>query len=147
MSTSDPKMSRKDPFIYGIQNDGKKQVSDFTDYTSKSSNVLGGCFSNFRNTPEKFYLRLVIMSHKLTVYTDSIYHGKSYTECFSSNLSLTTLGAKGQHIGISANSLNIADDHDLYSLDVYEINPAKKSNQQKKELSDEEKKVIFRLKK
>jgi hypothetical protein len=109
--------------------------------------VLGGCFSNYRNAPDKFHIRLVILSHKLTVYTDPVYHGKSYTECFSANLSLSTLGGKGQHIGISANSLNIADDHDLYSLDVYEINPPPKSNQQKKELSDEDKKVIFRLKK
>lgn len=141
LSTSDRTMNRKDPFIFGVQNDGSKKASDFTDYTSKSSTVLGGCFSNYRNTPSRVHLRIMVNSHKLSVFTDSIHYGKGFLPCFEANLSLATVAPRGQHVGITANSLNIADDHDLYSLDVYQIDPPHKSNQQKKVLTDEEKKV------
>lgn len=138
-------MNRKDPFVFGVQNDGTKKASDFTEYTSKSSTVLGGCFSNYRNTPSKVHLRIMVMSHKVSVFTDPLKNGNGYLPCFEANLSLATVTASGQHVGITANSLNIADDHDLYSLDVYQINPPKKLNQQKKELSDEDKKVILKV--
>jgi hypothetical protein len=142
LSTSDGASSRKDPYVFGIQNDGNRKAKDFAEYTSKSSAVLGGCFSNYRNMPDNFHLRIMILNHKLSVFTDSLNHGKGFTECFTGDID-GLFSAHDRHIGISANSLNIADDHDLISLDVYEINPAHKSNEHKTQLSEEDKKVIF----
>ena len=144
LSTSDKAITRKDPYIFGVENDGTRKASDFLDYISKTSNVLGGCFSNYRNTPDKFHLRIMILSHKLSVFTDTLHHGKSFIKCFEANLKLKT-PISGQYVGISANSFNLADDHDLFSLDVYQINPPAKKHldHQKKELTSEEKKVFL----
>lgn len=77
-------MNRKTPYIYGVQSSGGRSKNDFKDYTSPSNtNVLGGCFADYRNPPSnRGYLRVLFRHGTLTVYSDLNHHGNGYTKCF-----------------------------------------------------------------
>jgi hypothetical protein len=155
-------MNRKTPYIYGVQSSGGRSKSDFKDYTSPTNtNILGGCFADYRNPPSnRGYLRVLFRHGTLTVYTDLNHHGNGYTKCFEkSGLSVSLDQFR---IGLTAASDDFAgksflqfftqknlthrhqDDHDIYSLDVYEVDPPeKKAARQATKLTEEEKKVYY----
>ncbi|KAH9257098.1 hypothetical protein BASA81_004648 [Batrachochytrium salamandrivorans] len=117
--TSDVALHRSNPFIYSISNDGSKTISDFANYMSPQVHD-GACFREFRNTAVPVHARLSYINKTLSLEVDIRQLGAGYTNCFSIPVpSIPT----GFHVGISAaTDAGGTDDHDIFSLEVFEIN-------------------------
>ncbi|KAF9408102.1 hypothetical protein BGZ94_002447 [Podila epigama] len=123
MDTSDPVNQRSNSVIYGILNDGTKP---FPSNPVANGNSFGGCLRDYKNSPNPVVLRVSYIGQTLRVSVDTVNKGKKMITCFEQkDISLPA----GYHFGISAeaSSNSSPDDHDLYSLEVYEVNPPEKS--------------------
>ncbi|KAJ3089783.1 hypothetical protein HK102_005510 [Quaeritorhiza haematococci] len=116
--TADATENRYTPYIYGVLNDGSKTLKDQRNYIH---HAFGGCFRDYRNTPGPVWIRVVYAKQQLKVEVDLRQNGKAFTECFSvDSVNLPT----GYYFGVSASTeQHLADDHDLYSFEAYEVNP------------------------
>lgn len=145
--TADPGINRKNPYVYGIINDGSKSKHDYSSYMSHgSNNILGGCISEYRNSPGLAHVRIIYHKKNLQVLLDISHGGKQFQECFShDNVEF------GQYrIGLSAASDEFADDHDVYSFDVQELDSVTSKRKESKNthtLSNEEKHKIDQFEK
>ncbi len=137
--TADPLNNRVNPFIYAydifsnksVENHGTKNAADFANYASPSVH-LGACFREYRNTPESVFAKISYSNNILSLDIDIRQKGLSYTNCFKTHINLPS----GYHFGISAQTSHdgvgidvahlILDDHDIYSFETYELNPAAK---------------------
>lgn len=120
--SSDAAANRHNPFIYVVSNDGTKTIHDFANYASPSTH-LGSCFREYRNTPGRVYGKLVYDAGMLRLDIDIRQGGKSYTNCFKVPISLPS----GYRFGVSASTSNTGiDDHDIFSLETYELRPPPK---------------------
>ncbi|KAF9109515.1 hypothetical protein BGX27_007544 [Mortierella sp. AM989] len=122
MDTSDPANQRVSSVIYGIMNDGTKS---FPANPTANSNSFGGCLRDFKNTPNPVVVRVTYVGGTLRVSADTHSKGKKLLTCFEQkDLQLPT----GYYFGFSAEAAEIgtADDHDLFSFEVYEVNPSQK---------------------
>ncbi|KAI9339169.1 legume-like lectin family-domain-containing protein [Zopfochytrium polystomum] len=130
--TADVKELRSTPFIYGIVNDGKHEY-DGNDYLATA---IGGCFRDYRNSPHPVWGRLTYANQTLRLDMDLRQGGYSYSFCFEkANINLPP----GYHFGVSAStSEQLHDDHDLLSLEVWEMNPHEKKGQAAEPAMDEE---------
>lgn len=97
------------------------------DYNSVSS---GGCFRDYRTSfsGSPIFVRVTYAKKQLKVEVDLRQNGQSYSECFKiDNLALP----KGYYWGLSAatsSDQHTADDHDIFGLDVYQVNPPAKES-------------------
>ncbi|KAF9366877.1 hypothetical protein BGX34_003977 [Mortierella sp. NVP85] len=133
MDTSDPANQRITPVIYGIMNDGTKNFP-----AKPTSDSFGGCLRDYKNSPVPVVIRVSYIDKNLKVSVDTLNRGQKMTTCFEQkDLSLPP----GYYFGFSAEAARIGtpDDHDLISLEVYEVNPPPKV---KKHLRPNEEQMI-----
>ncbi|CAO3566739.1 unnamed protein product [Mortierella alpina] len=120
MHTSDPANQRTNPVIYGFLNDGTKKFP-----SNPALNTFGGCLRDYKNTPGPVVVRVSYIDQTLKVAVDTFHKGKKMVPCFEQkDVSLPT----GYHFGVSAESAETGtpDDHDLFTFEVYEVNPPAK---------------------
>ncbi|KAF9278354.1 hypothetical protein BGZ68_008614, partial [Mortierella alpina] len=111
---------RTNPVIYGILNDGTKKFP-----SNPALNTFGGCLRDYKNSPVPVVVRVSYIDQTLRVAVDTFHKGKKMVTCFEQKeVSLPT----GYHFGVSAESAETGtpDDHDLFTFEVYEVNPAAK---------------------
>lgn len=150
--TYDPTGNRNMPYIMAIVNDGSK---GFNDLKGQSSSVAGACYRAVRNALDAVYVKVSYTSdEKLSVDIDFTKEGERYENCFTAtNVKLPS----DNYFGVSAESGEYADDHELVSFETFELNPKAKENikarykahpedfklsdEQKKHIKDAEKKV------
>ncbi|KAF9352969.1 hypothetical protein BGX26_009244, partial [Mortierella sp. AD094] len=123
MDTSDPANQRLNPVIYGIMNDGSKA---FPANPTANSNSFGGCLRDYKNSPNPVVVRVSYVGGTLRVAADTHSKGKKLLTCFEQkDLQLPS----SYYFGFSAEAADIgtADDHDLFSFEVYEVNPPEKT--------------------
>ncbi|KAK5808535.1 legume-like lectin family-domain-containing protein [Linnemannia elongata] len=116
MDSADPANQRTHPVIYGITNDGTKEFPTNPPATSM------GCLRDYKNSPVPVVIRVSYIDKTLKVSVDTLNKGKKLVSCFEQkNVDLPT----GYHFGFSAMSseTGMPDDHDLYSFEVFEVNP------------------------
>ncbi|KAJ2998681.1 hypothetical protein HDV02_004212 [Globomyces sp. JEL0801] len=122
--TSDVQNNRYNPFIYGLTNNGRKDITDFRDYHSPNVNI-GSCFRQYRNTGSPVYVKILYKDKKLRVDVDIHENGAKYVTCFETIADLPT----GYHFGLSGKSDDRApDDHSFYSFEAYELDPKPKKD-------------------
>ncbi|KAI9284404.1 legume-like lectin family-domain-containing protein [Umbelopsis sp. AD052] len=110
----------KSPMTMALVNDGTKQFASKVDPTQ---HMLGSCFQNYRNTYEPLYVKVTYRNKTLSVLMDRENRGSSYRHCFrKQDVELPT----GYFFGLSASSQNPADDHDVITLETWELNPPAK---------------------
>ncbi|KAF9089225.1 hypothetical protein BGX23_006845 [Mortierella sp. AD031] len=117
MDSADPANQRTNPVIYGITNDGTK---DFP--ANPPANSFGGCLRDYKNSPVPVVVRVSYVGKTLKVFVDTLNKGKKLVSCFEQkDIDLPA----GYHFGFSAmaSETGTPDDHDLYSFEVYEVNP------------------------
>ncbi|KAG0094048.1 hypothetical protein BGZ92_009256 [Podila epicladia] len=137
MDTSDPANQRTNSLIYGLVNDG---TEDFPTNVASITNFARGCMRDYKNSPNPVYVRVSYIARTLKVSVDTHSKGRKMVSCFEHpDVDLPT----GHHFGFSAESAKIGtpDDHDLYTFEVYEVNPAPKKE---KHLRPHEAEVIKR---
>ncbi|KAF9273366.1 hypothetical protein BGZ68_001574 [Mortierella alpina] len=123
MDTSDPANQRSNSVIYGIMNDGTKK---FPANPTANTNSFGGCLRDYKNSPVPVVVRVSYIGGTLKVSVDTHSKGKKLVTCFEQkDLQLPI----GYHFGFSAEAAanGNPDDHDLYTFEVYEVNPPPKS--------------------
>ncbi|KAF9952096.1 hypothetical protein BGZ65_005514 [Modicella reniformis] len=121
MDTSDPANQRVTPVIYGIMNDGTRSFPK-----KPTANSFGGCLRDYKNSPVPVVVRVSYFGKTLKVAVDTLNRGYKMTTCFEQkDLTLPT----GYHFGFSALAAEIGtpDDHDLLSLEVYQVSPPQKT--------------------
>ncbi|KAG0369153.1 legume-like lectin family-domain-containing protein [Gamsiella multidivaricata] len=121
MDTSDPANQRLNSIIYAIINDGTKSYQE-----DQESSRLGGCLRDYKNSPVPVVIRVSYISRTLRVAVDTMNKGSKLMTCFERNdIDLPA----GYHFGFSAESASTGtpDDHDLFSFEVYEVNPPLKT--------------------
>ncbi|KAG0200954.1 hypothetical protein BGX28_006108 [Mortierella sp. GBA30] len=121
MHTSDPANQRTNPVVYALMNDGTKKFP-----SNPTPNTLGGCLRDYKNSPVPVVVRVSYIGQTLRVALDTFNKGRKMVTCFEQkDVSLPT----GYHFGFSAESAETGtpDDHDLYSFEVYEVNPPAKT--------------------
>lgn len=119
---ADVKNNRYNPYVYAIENDGKKSAQDFIDYGSSSVH-LGACYREIRNTPSPVFVKVRYVGGVLKLDVDIRQGGRGYLNCFEAPVHLPT----GYYFGVSASTGDeAADDHDIHSFETYELNPAPK---------------------
>ncbi|KAF9577966.1 hypothetical protein BGW38_006505 [Lunasporangiospora selenospora] len=119
MDSSDPANQRTQPVVYGILNDGTKQ---FPSKPTTNSDNLGGCLRDYKSSPVPAVVRVSYIGQTLKISIDPMNKGKRLVTCFEQkDVKLPT----GYYFGISAESAltGTPDDHDLFSFEVYEVNP------------------------
>lgn len=116
--TADQRENRVSPLVYGVLNDGHYVMDGRGDYMSNS---MGSCFRDYRNTPSPVWGRLTYANRTLRLDMDLRQDGYSFTQCFEkTDIDLP----QGYHFGFSASTSEYHyDDHDLLSLEVFEVNP------------------------
>ncbi|KAG9064625.1 hypothetical protein KI688_002883 [Linnemannia hyalina] len=117
MDSADPANQRTHPVIYGLTNDGTKEFP-----SNPPANSIGGCLRDYKNSPVPVVIRVSYIDKTLKVSVDTLNAGKKLISCFEQkNIDLPT----GYHFGFSAMSseTGMPDDHDLYSFEVFEVNP------------------------
>ncbi|KAI7866032.1 legume-like lectin family-domain-containing protein [Spinellus fusiger] len=118
------------PTTLAMLNDGTLALATKADPTE---HMLGSCTMDYRNTYSPVYLRVVYVDTTLTVYMDTTGDGTDYRACVqTTGIRLPT----GYYFGISAASHLPADDHDLLSFQVKEINPPAKTQHPKRPLEE-----------
>ncbi|KAJ3106154.1 Protein ERGIC-53 [Phlyctochytrium planicorne] len=143
LDTSDSSMNRVTPYVHAHLNDGSVEMRTSKDYMSNS---LGGCFRDFRNAPKPVWGRITYANRTLRVDLDLTQDGYGFTECFTfSGIDLPT----GYYFGVTASTGDyIADDHDLYSFEAFEVDPKPKKSARRTQLLDEaQRKKIEEIKK
>ncbi|KAF9329012.1 hypothetical protein BG006_007901 [Podila minutissima] len=123
MDTSDPANQRSNSVIYGIMNDGSKP---FPTNPVANGNSFGGCLRDYKNSPNPVVVRVSYVGQTLRVAVDTINRGRKMITCFEQK---DILLPAGYHFGISAEAgeHGSPDDHDLYSFEVFEVNPPAKT--------------------
>ncbi|KAG0044586.1 hypothetical protein BGZ83_010188 [Gryganskiella cystojenkinii] len=126
MDTSDPLNQRTTPVIYGILNDGTKEFPKNPAASNNNNNGnFGGCLRDYKNSPVPTVVRVSYIGGTLKVSVDVYSKGRKLGSCFEQkDIDLPT----GYYFGLSseASETGTPDDHDLYSIDVYEVNPPAK---------------------
>ncbi|KAI9351762.1 legume-like lectin family-domain-containing protein [Zopfochytrium polystomum] len=112
---------RNTPYIYAVVNDGSHSFNP-NEYLANS---IGGCFRDYRNAPHPVWGRLTYANRTLRLDMDLRQDGYAFTFCFEkSGIDLPV----GYHFGMSAStSEHHYDDHDMLSLEVFEVNPPPKA--------------------
>ncbi|KAI1296364.1 hypothetical protein EDD11_007410 [Mortierella claussenii] len=85
-----------------------------------------GCLRDYKNSPGPVVVRVSYIDRTLRVAADSFSRGTKMVICFEEkDIDLPV----GYHFGFSAQAADtgIPDDHDLYSFEVYEVNPGPKT--------------------
>lgn len=102
------------PFITGMVNNGSVAYDHQTD---GRKNSIGNCLSTFRNKEYDTYIAVRYVKQELTVSVDV--DGKSeWKECFKvEGVMLPT----GYFLGVSAATGDLADNHDILSMKLYEV--------------------------
>ncbi|ORZ27309.1 legume-like lectin family-domain-containing protein [Lobosporangium transversale] len=119
LDTNDVANQRLTPVVYGLLNDGTKAFP-----SRPIANSIGGCFRDYKNSPGPVVVRVSYVGKKLRVALDSFGRGTRMIDCFEvEDVDLPT----GYHFGFSSSESGASDDHDLYSFEVYEVNPAPKT--------------------
>ncbi|KAF9434365.1 hypothetical protein BGZ76_008141 [Entomortierella beljakovae] len=122
MDSTDPANQRLNPIIYGILNDGTEA------FPKIPSNDFGGCLRDYKNTVNPVTIRVSYIAKTLRVSVDTISKGAKLITCFEKKgVNLPT----GNYFGFSAYSADVgtADDHDLYSFEVFDANPPPKTGE------------------
>ncbi|CDS07930.1 hypothetical protein LRAMOSA01879 [Lichtheimia ramosa] len=119
------------PTTIAILNDGTLQ---FASRHNPEKYILGSCEINYRNTGNvPAHLRVTYKANTLTVMLDPMGDGKDFRTCLQQSVSLPT----GYYFGVSAASHNPADDHDLISFEIWQLNPPAKTQHSKRPLEEE----------
>ncbi|KAJ3288434.1 hypothetical protein HDU76_007670, partial [Blyttiomyces sp. JEL0837] len=140
--TSDVVENRYTPYIYGVLNDGSKTMAGNPNYLKES---LGGCFRDYRNAPHPVWVRVTYANNTLRVDMDLRQDGYAFVFCFEkTDIHLPV----GYHFGLSATtSEHHADDHDIHSMEVFEVNPQRRKDQKELELDADAQKKIHDIEK
>ncbi|KAI8815562.1 concanavalin A-like lectin/glucanase domain-containing protein [Fimicolochytrium jonesii] len=117
--TADQHESRYTPYIYAVLNNGHEDLLQQRNY---AQHALAGCFRDYRNTPAAVWARVTYANQTVRVDLDLTQHGQSYHECFTTPASVKL--PPNYYFGLSAQTeAHLADDHDLLTFEVYELNP------------------------
>ncbi|KAJ3168949.1 hypothetical protein HDU88_001276 [Geranomyces variabilis] len=116
--TGDQLENRYTPYVYGQMNHGDHELAHRKDYLETG---FAGCFRDYRNTPAPVWARITYANQTIQLAIDMRQHGSAYVECFThSDIKLPP----NYYFGISAATEgHLADDHDVMSFEVYELNP------------------------
>lgn len=106
--------------MYAIFNDGGWSYASTDNPISKEA---AGCYENYRNTEKPVHIRLIYNHNTLELWLDTHGHGKNYRQCFA--IDRVNLPSD-YYFGVSSSTGDLPDDHDLLSVDLYEIDPPKK---------------------
>eukprot|EP00297_Palpitomonas_bilix_P003235 CAMPEP_0113880094 /NCGR_PEP_ID=MMETSP0780_2-20120614/7598_1 /TAXON_ID=652834 /ORGANISM="Palpitomonas bilix" /LENGTH=571 /DNA_ID=CAMNT_0000866739 /DNA_START=67 /DNA_END=1781 /DNA_ORIENTATION=- /assembly_acc=CAM_ASM_000599 len=110
--------ARNNPAVVGMFNAEGEALPYDHDNDGKKSMLPGAtCRFNFRNTKEAAVVRVVVLPDgKLEVFTST--KGASFQKCFSSE---GVVLPPGYYIGFSAATGDVADNHDIYSVNFYSL--------------------------
>ncbi|KAI8907099.1 legume-like lectin family-domain-containing protein [Powellomyces hirtus] len=139
--TGDQQENRYTPYVYGQMNDGS-ELAHRKDYVTTA---MAGCFRDYRNTPAPVWARVTYANHTVRLDLDLRQHGDGYIECFTKEG--VDLPAN-YYFGLSAaTEAHLADDHDVISFEVYELNPkiAKKHVERPHEAEHVNKEGVYHL--
>ncbi|KAL5263422.1 hypothetical protein ACHWQZ_G008706 [Mnemiopsis leidyi] len=102
------------PYISAVVHNGTQTYDHDSDGTH---NELAGCQCSFRGQKHDTFVSIKYINNILTVHTDV--RGKSkWTKCFEvKNVVLPV----GYHLGLSASTGDLADNHDVKMLKLYEV--------------------------
>ncbi|KAG0235885.1 hypothetical protein BGW42_004531 [Actinomortierella wolfii] len=120
MDTSDPANQRTNSVIYGILNDGSKEFP-----ANPLTSSFAGCLRDYKNSPVPVVVKVSYYGKTLKVAVDTLTKGRNFITCFEQkDVDLPV----GYYFGFSAEAAEIGnpDDHDLYTFEVYEVNPPPK---------------------
>ena len=119
--TGDLNTNRINPYVYAIENNGRKSAKDFKDYMSENVH-LGACHMDYRNTMKPVWIKILYHNNMLSLDMDIRQGGKSFSNCFKFPIHLPS----GYHFSLSATTSKDGgrDDHDILSFETYELNPA-----------------------
>ncbi|KAL1921248.1 uncharacterized protein VTP21DRAFT_10964 [Calcarisporiella thermophila] len=111
----------RNPVIRAAMNNGVQAFSS----EEIPARELASCFRELRAPKSVVYARITYHANQtLQVATDLINKGESYIPCFEAeNVQLPA----DYYFGISALAGKPADDHDLISLEIYQLNPPEKT--------------------
>ena len=123
--TADSKTNRINPFIYAIENDGRKSLQDYQNYMSSSVH-RGACHFDYRNSMKPVWAKIIYSNNELSLDMDIRQGGTAYTNCFKFPIQLPV----GYHFSLSATTSKDGgrDDHDILSFETYELNPIAKKD-------------------
>jgi hypothetical protein len=122
--TADAKKKREKSIIMGHLNNG---TILYNNLTNPEENSIGGCYRLFRNTQSPVFVKIYYFDNNLKVYLDIKESGKKdHDLCFEAqNIQLPI----GNYFGVSALADgDTPDDHDILSMETFEINPPEKKN-------------------
>ncbi|KAI9236246.1 hypothetical protein MVEG_06038 [Podila verticillata NRRL 6337] len=123
MDTSDPANQRTNSLVYGLVNNG---TEEFPADVASITNFARGCMRDYKNSPNPVHVRVSYIAKTLKISVDTHSKGRKMVGCFEHpDVDLPA----GYHFGFSAASslYGLPDDHDLYTFEVYEVNPASKT--------------------
>ncbi|KNC96134.1 uncharacterized protein SPPG_08521 [Spizellomyces punctatus DAOM BR117] len=117
--TADQLENRYTPFIYGVMNHGKQEMAHRKDYLATS--LGGACFRDYRNDPAHTWARVTYANRTIRLDIDLRQGGHGFVQCFEqAGIDLP----KNYYFGLSsATEAHLADDHDIHSFEVYELEP------------------------
>ncbi|KAI8620746.1 legume-like lectin family-domain-containing protein [Chytriomyces sp. MP71] len=120
LDTASLESGRMSPLVYGYTNDGHSTLHR-PDTPPEDGGFLGKCYRDYVNAPHRVFVRVSYIGRVLKVEMDLTQGGFGYSECFSkSGVDLPV----GFHFGVSAQTSSTTyNDHDLFSLEVSEVNP------------------------
>jgi len=102
------------PYISAVVHNGTQQYDHDTDGTH---NELAGCQSSFRGQKHETFVSIKYINNVLSVHTDV--RGKNkWTKCFEETNVILPIG---YHLGLSASTGQLADNHDVTMLKTYEV--------------------------
>lgn len=102
------------PYVSAVVNDGSAHYDHDKDGTH---NQIAGCTAKFRNKDHDTYFAVSYIDRELSVF-HNINGDENWSECFNApNVDLPT----GYYFGFSAATGDLADNHDIISVKVYDI--------------------------
>lgn len=109
---------KDNPGLSTVINDGRMEYNVMTDGRGQN---LGHCFCDFRNArAARFFLRITYYDGNLKIEFDKSSYGRVYEVCSEhKGVDLST----GFFFGITALNNGLGDNHDLYSMDIFEWSP------------------------
>eukprot|EP01103_Thecamoeba_quadrilineata_P003640 TRINITY_DN133_c0_g1_i1.p1 TRINITY_DN133_c0_g1~~TRINITY_DN133_c0_g1_i1.p1 ORF type:complete len:403 (-),score=48.71 TRINITY_DN133_c0_g1_i1:37-1245(-) len=115
LDTYDNDGSGLHPYLSMISHNGRGNFKQHHDHAQDEKENLGGCTVQVRQLKNPSAIRIDYSKGHLQV-SYSLDDSGSYRQCFSRQIDLP----QGYFFGFSANTGHLADNHDIYSFDIFD---------------------------
>ena len=116
MDTFDNDNKKNNPYISAMYSDGTQRMD--LDHDNFNSQLTEGCVSHYRNADGPSIMTLRYYGRELSVDIDAKGDGK-FLKCFSARVDIPA----GYHLGVTAKTGGLFDNHDVYAVITEDLNP------------------------